>query len=166
MHLDLEKYLSVQFQAALNASIRSELNVKDNSTWPTWVWMKVIQAVGARSLKVFKLIPVQTRHQVIKLAELNHCQTTTMKFALEIGLQQTTSVNLERGTWVQFSPKLSASLKSKNTVKDMTWLKSIQMEIHATARNLTVKKLPLPEKKQVQLGKLAESSLLLLLLLQ
>jgi hypothetical protein len=163
---ELEKDLSVQFQAALNASIRSDLIVKD-STWPTWMRMKVQQAVGARGPMVLMLECVLTRHQDIKLAESNLCQTTTMKmkFALEIGFEQTTSVNSEREVSVQFSPKLSASQKSKINVKDLTWLKSAEAEMDATARNLTVKKLPLTKLMYIQVIILAGSYLLSLLLL-
>lgn len=122
-------------------------------------------AVIARSLMVFKLNPVLTRYHLIKLAEFNLWQTTTMKLVLEIGFKQTTSVNTEREALVQLRPELSASQKSDNNVKDMTWLKSTEAEINATARNLTVKKLPLTELNQMRFMILVESFLLLLLLL-
>lgn len=88
-----------------------------------------------------------------------------MKLVLEIGFKQTTSVNTEREALVQLRPELSASQKSDNNVKDMTWLKSTEAEINATARNLTVKKLPLTELNQMRFMILVESFLLLLLLL-
>jgi len=87
--------------------------------------MKVEQAVIARSLMVLKLNPKLTRHQVIKLAEFNLWLTTTMKFALDYGFKQTTSIKTEVvETLVQFRAELSVSQKSKHNVKDMTWLKS------------------------------------------
>lgn len=101
--------------------------------------MKEDQAVGARNPMVMKLNPVLTHHQVMKLAEFNLCQTATaMTFALEIGFEQTTSIRTERDTLVQFSPELSASEKSKNNVKDGTWLNSKEAGMHASARNLMV----------------------------